>query len=199
MRTHKELWQMIEPLVIEEGLTLYDIERGSGGGGKGRSIIRIFLSNDKDVSKSTDVSNNGELQVGEEQGSEDRDNGVSLEHCAKISRKISALDRFEEIIPEYTTLEVSSPGINRSLRLPWHFAAAVGEHIFLKGILHSTNLNIENKLDDKQQEEGSKERVVRGILKSFDGQCGIVEEDKTGQNLQFDCNEIASARVDFLF
>jgi ribosome maturation factor RimP len=55
----------------------------------------------------------------------DRPGGVDLELCAAVSR---ALDD----IREQYTLEVSSPGLNRRLRKPAHFAAVLGEEVAVK-------------------------------------------------------------------
>jgi ribosome maturation factor RimP len=55
----------------------------------------------------------------------DRAGGVDLELCAAVSH---ALDDVRE---EYS-LEVSSPGLDRRLRKPAHFAAALGEEVAVK-------------------------------------------------------------------
>lgn len=55
----------------------------------------------------------------------DRPGGVDLELCAAVSQ---ALEAFRERF----ALEVSSPGLDRRLRRPEHFASAVGEEIVVK-------------------------------------------------------------------
>lgn len=55
----------------------------------------------------------------------DRPGGVDLDLCAAVSH---ALDDVRE---EYD-LEVSSPGLDRRLRKPAHFAAALGEEVAVK-------------------------------------------------------------------
>ncbi len=52
----------------------------------------------------------------------DRAGGVDLELCSAISRAL-------EHLCERYSLEVSSPGLNRRLRKPAHFAAALGHDI----------------------------------------------------------------------
>ncbi len=52
----------------------------------------------------------------------DRASGVDLELCAAVSQAL------EEIRERYS-LEVSSPGLDRRLRKPAHFAAALGRDI----------------------------------------------------------------------
>jgi len=45
----------------------------------------------------------------------DREGGISLEDCARVSRHLSAVLDAEEIITHRFTLEVSSPGLDRPL------------------------------------------------------------------------------------
>lgn len=45
----------------------------------------------------------------------DREDGVSVEDCATISRELSAVLDVEDLIPGSYTLEVSSPGLDRPL------------------------------------------------------------------------------------
>jgi ribosome maturation factor RimP len=60
--------------------------------------------------------------------------GVSVEDLAEANRIISAyLDDHDPMDVRYT-LEVSSPGVERRLRRPAHFQAAVGETVKIKTI-----------------------------------------------------------------
>ncbi|MHB1711970.1 MAG: ribosome maturation factor RimP [Acidimicrobiales bacterium] len=62
----------------------------------------------------------------------DRVGGVDLEALTEANRVVSAvLDEHDPISGSYT-LEVSSPGIERRLRTPAHFAKAVGETVSVK-------------------------------------------------------------------
>jgi ribosome maturation factor RimP len=57
---------------------------------------------------------------------------VSLEDLEKVSREISdALDE-DDPMPDRFELEVSSPGLERPLRQPVHFARAVGSLVKIK-------------------------------------------------------------------
>jgi ribosome maturation factor RimP len=61
-----------------------------------------------------------------------RPGGVDLEALTKANRVISEwLDANDPIDGRYT-LDVSSPGLERRLRTPAHFASAVGEHVTLR-------------------------------------------------------------------
>merc|ERR1712232_1074464 len=57
---------------------------------------------------------------------------VGVEDCARVSRRVSAMDRFDDLIPDAVTLEVSSPGVERKLRTLEHYQGAVGELVRLK-------------------------------------------------------------------
>ena len=62
----------------------------------------------------------------------DRPGGVDMGVIGRLSRDISRLIDEEDPIPGHFTLEVSSPGLERALRTPDHFARSVGERITLK-------------------------------------------------------------------
>jgi ribosome maturation factor RimP len=51
---------------------------------------------------------------------------ISVEECAQISRTVSALLDVEDLIAGSYALEVSSPGIDRPLTRPEHFARFAG-------------------------------------------------------------------------
>ena len=62
----------------------------------------------------------------------DRPAGLDLDVLADATRAVSrALDEADPIAGAYT-LEVSSPGLERRLRTPRHFARAVGETVRIK-------------------------------------------------------------------
>jgi ribosome maturation factor RimP len=51
---------------------------------------------------------------------------VSIDDCERMSRELSSVLDVEDPIPQAYSLEVSSPGIDRPLRTPEHFARYVG-------------------------------------------------------------------------
>ena len=64
----------------------------------------------------------------------DRAGGVDLDAVAEATRVVSAaLDRADPVPGRYT-LEVSSPGVERPLRTPAHFARAVGEVVSVRTV-----------------------------------------------------------------
>jgi len=52
-----------------------------------------------------------------------------LDELSQVSRELSEILDGEDIIDEAYTLEVSSPGINRPLKRPEHFAQFIGKRI----------------------------------------------------------------------
>lgn len=59
----------------------------------------------------------------------DREEGVSLEDCEKVSRQVSSVMDVEDPIDSEYTLEVSSPGMDRPLYTLEQYARYIGEQI----------------------------------------------------------------------
>lgn len=92
-----ELTAMIEPVVTGMGFTLWGIEYIPSGK---YSTLRIFI---------------------------DHEDGINVEHCAEVSRQVSAVMDVEDPITGNYNLEVSSPGMDRPLFQLEHYAAYIGE------------------------------------------------------------------------
>jgi ribosome maturation factor RimP len=93
------LHNLIEPVVASLGCELWGLEYLTQGR---YTTLRIFI---------------------------DGPSGVSLEDCEKVSRQISAVMDVEDPIDGEYTLEVSSPGMDRSLYTASHYARYVGETV----------------------------------------------------------------------
>ena len=108
----------------------------------------------------------------------DREGGVTLDDCEAVNRAIDPLlDEADPIETSYK-LEVSSPGIERSLRRPEHFAASIGAEVELS--LYAPY-------------EGS--RKVRGILSAYeDGDVTLTVGDAA---VTFKKADVAKARTVF--
>lgn len=59
----------------------------------------------------------------------DREDGVSVEDCERVSRHVSDVLDVEEVISGGYTLEVSSPGMDRVLFKAEQYAANVGQQV----------------------------------------------------------------------
>ncbi len=57
----------------------------------------------------------------------DKEQGISLDECAKFSRSLAALIDVEDPIPTAFVLEVSSPGLDRQLKKLKHYEQSIGK------------------------------------------------------------------------
>ena len=73
-----------------------------------------------------------EMKTGVLQVTVDREGGVDLEALTDANRAVSTLLDELDPIPGRYSLEVSSPGIERPLRTPAHFAKALGATVSVK-------------------------------------------------------------------
>ena len=55
----------------------------------------------------------------------DSDDGIGIDDCERVSRAINPIIDEADPIEDFYYLEVSSPGIERVLRRPEHFAASI--------------------------------------------------------------------------
>jgi len=55
--------------------------------------------------------------------------GITVDDCAAVSNQVSGILDVEDPLPGHYTLEVSSPGLDRPLVKPEHFARFVGEKV----------------------------------------------------------------------
>ena len=64
----------------------------------------------------------------------ERPGGIDLDAISELSRALSsALDQRDDLVPDGRyTLEVSSPGLERRLRYPRHFASYIGQEVAVK-------------------------------------------------------------------
>jgi ribosome maturation factor RimP len=109
----------------------------------------------------------------------DRDGGIDVDALTAATREVSRLlDELDPIDGHYT-LEVSSPGLERPLRTPAHFARAVGAEVNVKTVPGTDG-----------------ERRLTGTVQQADEQ-GIVlaQADGTTRTLRYD--EIERARTTF--
>jgi ribosome maturation factor RimP len=62
----------------------------------------------------------------------DKDEGVSMDDCSKVSNQVSGVLDVEDPIPVAYTLEVSSPGLDRVLFYPDQYEKYIGEVVKLR-------------------------------------------------------------------
>ena len=107
----------------------------------------------------------------------DKPDGISIDDCVDVSRLLSDKLDEENFIPDAYILEVSSPGLFRTLKKDRELSRSIGRTVAVK--LYKA---IE------------KEKEFKGVLKSFsDESIEIETEEKT---LEFNRNDIASIKLD---
>ena len=106
----------------------------------------------------------------------DKEGGISIDDCVEISRNISAWLDKEDFIPEEYILEVSSPGLGRTLKKDKDFKRELGKEVELKTF----------KAINKQKE-------FSGILENFDADTLTIKI--AGEDVKFSRNEIANVRL----
>ena len=93
---------ILGPLLDAEGFSLVDVEYKRERGGW---ILRVFI---------------------------DKEGGVTLDDCARVSREFGQLLDVEDIIPTSYQLEVSSPGLDRPLKKEEDFVKYSGRKVRIK-------------------------------------------------------------------
>ena len=138
----------VEPAVVALGLAVYDVELMGGAGAR---TLRVTVT---------------------------RPGGVDLETITAVTHVVSPIVDDATTIGGSYLLEVSSPGIERALRLPSHYHAAIGEEVSVK--FHT----------------GDGPRRVRGVLRGFDGATCVVESDD-GNDEEIAIADVTQARTVF--
>jgi ribosome maturation factor RimP len=110
----------------------------------------------------------------------DEEHRVDSGDCERASREISAVLDVEDPIPQAYNLEVSSPGIDRPLRTPAHFAKYVGSEI-------------KAAMATPLMQDGNERRNFRGIIEGVDGGLLRLKVDNKTYNLVID--DIDTARI----
>lgn len=106
----------------------------------------------------------------------DKPEGISLNDCEALSRRVSDMLDVEDPISDSYYLEVSSPGLNRGLYKDEHFKRYIGKKVFVKftGSL-------------------SGHKNIKGILKAVDEESITVEGES---ELNIPKSKIKSANLD---
>ena len=99
----QQIRQLLDPILESMGLTLWEIEFHKLGP---KWLLRIYIDRES--------------------------GGVTLNDCEAVSRDLSVALDVEDIIQHAYTFEVSSPGLDRTLTKPEHFARFTGSAIKVK-------------------------------------------------------------------
>ena len=131
--TLKKVERLIAPIVSDLQLDLYDLEFRGG-------TLRVTIDRPAGV-----------------------DEGLDLEAIALASRLIGRELDHDDPMGGHYTLEVTSPGLERSLRTPGHFQRSIGKTVALR-------------LRDIVTAEGERsERRLQGVLIAADDQTATIQ------------------------
>ena len=126
-----EIYEMVKPIADELNYDIYHIEYVKESG---EYYLRIYI---------------------------EKDGGVSLNDCEALSRRVSdVLDEKDPITDAYF-LEVSSPGLNRTLFTEEHYKRFIGREVMVK---------FTKSVDGKKN--------IKGILKEVNEDSIVVEADQ---------------------
>lgn len=121
----EKVTQLIEPTVQALDLELWGVEHASQGK---YSVLRIFI---------------------------EREAGVTIDDCERVSRQVSAIFDVEDPIAGEYTLEVSSPGMDRLLFTPQQFQRYRGEEV---------SVRMRTPVDGRRKFKGTLTDVVDDII-----------------------------------
>ena len=142
--------ELLTPIAAEHGVEIYDVEYVKEGADW---YLRAYI---------------------------DKPEGVNINDCEAVSRALSdALDK-EDFVEDAYILEVSSPGLGRTLKKDKHLNKSLGSEVEVKTY----------KPIDGQKE-------FSGILKTYDAETITLQIE--GEDRIFARNDIALVRLAFTF
>jgi ribosome maturation factor RimP len=142
--------ELLEPILIDKNIGLFDIEVKGLGG---RGVLRVFI---------------------------DKEEGVTIDDCTKVSRELGTLLDVHDVIPGSYNLEVSSPGLTRPLKKPGDYIRFKGKTVKIKTIE-----DIENK------------KVFIGKLLGFIDETVSIETEGVEYLIPYNNIEKANLELDF--
>jgi len=113
----------------------------------------------------------------------DKDGGVTLDDCQKVSHEIGTLLEVEDPIPHRFNLEVSSPGLDRPLKTAADFRSSVGKLV---------RASLREPMEGRRNFSG---RLVEAA--GADDALVLKIEDDTGEVHAIDASGIDRARLVF--
>ena len=125
-----QIYEMVKPIADELNYEIYHIEYVKENG---EYYLRIYI---------------------------EKEGGITLNDCEALSRRVSEIMDEKDPIPEAYFLEVSSPGLNRTIFTEAHYKRFVGREVMVR---------FTKAIDGKKN--------VKGILKEVNEDNIIVEVD----------------------
>ncbi len=147
--TKGQIQKLLDPILKSLGLSLWDMEFQKHGP---KWMLRIYIDRETP--------------------------GVTLNDCEAVSRDLGTALDVEDIIPHAYTLEVSSPGLDRTLSKREHFVRFLGSAIKVKTF-----------------EKINGEKIFRGKLLGLNGDAVQLELD-TGIVVEVPLGNVAKASLE---
>ncbi len=153
MATEERIWKVVEPYLAAEKLELDDLELV----GRGRALtLRVVV---------------------------DGEGGLDLDRIAEVARGLSRLlDSVPDLEGPYQ-LEVTSPGLERKLTRPSHFAKSVGREVVAKTHGGTGNAGTGNP------------RTIKGVLTHAGESDFVIKGEAEPETIPYD--QVLSARTVF--
>lgn len=126
-----EIYEMVKPIADELNYDIYHVEYVKENG---ELYLRIYI---------------------------EKDGGITLSDCEALSRRVSDLMDEKDPIKDPYFLEVSSPGLNRTLFTEEHYTRFIGREVMVK---------FTKSVDGKKN--------IKGILKEVNEDSIVVEADQ---------------------
>ena len=142
--------EILVPIVADAGVSVYDVEYVKEGADW---YLRVYI---------------------------DKPEGVNINDCEVVNRVLSAKMDELDFIDDAYILEVSSPGLGRTLKKARHFEQSMGEEV-----------------EVKTYKAINKEKMFVGILKAYEDGAVIIDTGK--EDMRFEKADIASVRLTFDF
>jgi ribosome maturation factor RimP len=153
----KRVRAMIDPILLQEGLELADIEYRKESKGW---VLRLYL---------------------------DKEGGVTLDDCTQVSQEVGRNLDIEDFIQAPYTLEVSSPGLTRSLKT---------EKDFIKHCNQLVKVKTFDSIENRRNFKGRLLRISENKIEiETDGRIFQIPLDNVEKaNLEIDQNVLRKGR-----
>jgi len=142
--------EILVPIVTDAGVSVYDVEYVKEGADW---YLRVYI---------------------------DKPEGVNINDCEVVNRALSAKMDELDFIEDAYILEVSSPGLGRTLKKTRHFEQSMGQEV-----------------EVKTYKAINKEKMFVGILKAYEDGAVIIDTGK--EDMRFEKADIVSVRLTFDF
>jgi ribosome maturation factor RimP len=180
-----ELWRELASIAADEGLLLYDLERAGSG------ALKVTIDRAKSTVCETERT---ESENGVSNGDQKNEKStamastkVSSGDCSRFCRRLMTYFLVEGPrlgVSAEPEIEVSSPGVNRALRLPEHYSGAIGERV---------------KISSVQPDAGIEKLPLTGVLQTADTEKIVLKDERSKEEVSLRISSIRKAQVDFAF